>query len=139
MAAKRATGFGDRTTNYRDAFIEASPSVSASRVPEKPDSVAHLQYRLIAERPYQLTSDDVIFGAYAERNQIPVTELAAAREVFFSKPQSCLRASPLVKTHGWGIHHDGEGRVALVAQGDKRYAALSNDPDIAVIKIGRRM
>jgi Family of unknown function (DUF6157) len=47
------------------------------------------------------------------------------RAVFFSKGQACLRASPLVKQYGWGVHHDAKGRVALIAAESPEYAALS--------------
>lgn len=135
MIVKRATGFGERTTNYRNAFIEALPAAGdTSRAPPTVGSVAELQYRLIAGKPYTLTSDDVLFGAFAEKNGIAAADLAAERQAFFSTPKSCMRASPLVKTHGWGIHHDAEGRVALIAQDDPLYTALTNDPGIAVIR-----
>lgn len=135
MAVKRATGFGERTTNYRNVLIEALPAAGdTSRVPPTAGSVAELQYRLIADKPYTMTSDDLLFGAFAEKNRIAAADLAAARERFFSTPKSCMRASPLVKTHGWGIHHDGDGRVALIAQDDPRYAALTNDPGVSVIR-----
>jgi hypothetical protein len=139
MAGLRAKGFGDHTTNYRDAFIEASQDgIRISKTPEKPDSVAALQYRMVAGRPYQMTSDDLLFGVFAERNAIAAGDRPAARDAFFSRSQACLRASPLVKLHGWGIHHDAEGRIALIGQDDPRYAALMTDPTVTVIGNMRR-
>jgi len=68
---------------------------------------------MIAQHPYRYTSDDVIFTVWADRKGIPEAEREAARATFFSKGQACLRASDLGKKYGWGIHADGEGRIAL--------------------------
>ena len=122
------------TTNYFETFIEVAddcPTEQATEPPvaEKP-SIAATHYRLIAEQPYARTSDDVIFETHALRNGVAVDD-AAAREAFFSKGQPCLRSSPLGKRYGWGIHHDAEGRVALVPRESEQYAALAADPDVA--------
>jgi hypothetical protein len=36
----------------------------------------------------------------------------------------------LGKRYGWGIHHDADGRVALVALGSDEYEALAGDPAV---------
>lgn len=122
------------TTNYVDTFIEVAedcPTDHATEPPvaEKP-SIAATHYRLIAEQPYARTSDDVIFETYALRNGITVDD-ASAREAFFSKGQPCLRSSPLGKRYGWGLHHDAEGRVALVPRESEQYAALAAATEVA--------
>jgi hypothetical protein len=118
------------TTNYVDTFIavaDDSSATSASVPPERATpSVAELTFRMIAENPYVYTSDDVIFGVFAERKGIPAHELADARAAFFSKGQPCLRSSDLGKRYGWGVHSDDEGRVALVAIGSEQYTALAS-------------
>lgn len=105
------------STNYLNTFIAVAPDSevvhgTAPRETASP-SVALRTFRLIHEHPYRYTSDDVIFTVYADRNGIPAAKRGAAREEFFAKPQACLRASDLGKKYGWGIHADGEGRVAL--------------------------
>jgi hypothetical protein len=35
-----------------------------------------------------------------------------------------MRASPLTKRYGWGVHHDTSGRIAIVARGTHDYDAL---------------
>ncbi len=80
-----------------------------------------LQYDLLADAPYRYTSDDVVYLSQGERRGID-------RETFFAKGQPCLRASPLVKRYGWGVHHDAQGRVALVPVESAEYAALRADP-----------
>ncbi|KKX98183.1 DUF6157 family protein [Microbacterium sp. Ag1] len=122
------------TTNYVDTFIEVAddcPIAHATEPPvaEKP-SIAAMHYRLIAEQPYARTSDDVIFETYALRNGIAVDD-TAARASFFAKGQPCLRSSPLGKRYGWGVHHDAEGRVALVPRDSAEYTALAADPALA--------
>lgn len=121
------------TTNYRNAFISVSPDCPAAtaRAPDKPGTVAAIQYRMMTEAPGALTSDDVIFATHAQRAGIPDADRAQARAAFFSRGQACLRASPLVKTHGWGVLHDGAGRVTLVPRGSAEYDRLSSDPALA--------
>lgn len=122
------------TTNYVDTFIEVAEDCPADHATEPPvaekPSIAATHYRLIAEQPYARTSDDVIFETYALRNGVAVDD-AAAREAFFSTGQPCLRSSPLGKRYGWGLHHDAEGRVALVPRESEQYAALAADPEVA--------
>lgn len=103
-----------KTTNYADRFITASPDcpVKVGTAPPKPDSVAGLQHALLSAHPYRYTSDDLLFEVEARRKTIPAGRRAAARGAFFEKPRACLRSSPLVKTYGWGLHHDEKGRVA---------------------------
>lgn len=122
------------TTNYVDTFIEVAEDCPTDDAVEPPltetPTIAALHYRLIAEQPYARTSDEVIFETYALRQGIAVDD-EVAREAFFSKGQPCLRSSPLGKRYGWGLHHDAEGRVALVPRGSAEYAALAADAELA--------
>ncbi|MFC3713086.1 DUF6157 family protein [Sphingoaurantiacus capsulatus] len=120
------------TTNYANTFIAVSPDspVTAGDPAPKPGSVAAMQLELLQAKPYGLTSDDLLFEVHAGRADIAKADRAEARARFFSKPQACLRASPLVKKHGWGIHHDAEGRVAAVAVESDDYAKLKARTDL---------
>jgi hypothetical protein len=117
------------TTNYIDTFITVAPDCTAKAGLEPPEgasiSIAHRSFRLIKNNPYVHTSDDVIFAVHAERKQIAARDRKAARALFFSKGQACLRASDLCKRYGWGVHFDAQGRVALYGVESKEYAALS--------------
>jgi hypothetical protein len=118
------------TTNYCDTFIAIAPDCTASqsKVPEsgnKP-TVAYLTYHLIAKNPYKFTSDEVLFSVYADRQGIPAAERDAARSAFFSKGQACLRASPLGKQLGWGVHSDSLGRVAVYGVETPEYRELAS-------------
>jgi len=113
------------TTNYRDTLITVSADcpVPGGTIPEKPGTIATVQHALLAE-PYKLTSDDLLFETHRARGG------EKSRAEFFAKPQACLRASPLVKQFGWGIHHDGDGRVALVDPQGADYRRLLGDTSV---------
>ena len=128
------------TTNYSATFIEVADDCPAAHGEEPPvaenPSIAALHYRLLSENPYTRTSDDVVFATYALRGGVDVDD-AAAREEFFSVGRPCLRSSPLGKRYGWGIHHDDDGRVALVPLGSERYAELAADPAVQHVRAMR--
>jgi hypothetical protein len=130
------------TTNYANTFIVVAEDSAADcgvAPPEKAEnpSIASRTWRMIAERPYRYTSDDVIFTVWADRQGIPEDERDAARAEFFNKGQPCLRASDLGKKYGWGIHHDANGRVALYEVGSEQYGALVERDDVTVVKAMR--
>jgi hypothetical protein len=118
------------STNYFDTFIAIAPDSDAQRGTAPKDSaspsVALRTFRMIHGAPYQHTSDDVIFTVYADRAEIPAAKREAAREAFFSKGQACLRSSDLGKRYGWGVHSDGEGRVALYGVETAEYKRLAS-------------
>lgn len=129
--------------NYTNTFIAvaedcpAGAGIAPPRDEDKP-TIAAEQYRLLSERPYELTSEDVIFEIHANRQGIPETERPAAREEYFSKGRACLRTSPLAKTYGWGLHNDGEGRLALVGVETDEYRRLaSGEGGVKVVRAMR--
>jgi hypothetical protein len=121
------------TTNYQSTLIAVAPDTKAatSIVPTKAGTVATTQYEILHAAPYVHTSDDLLFLVYAKRSGLAPTK--AARKGFFEKPQACLRSSPLAKTHGFGLHHDATGRVALVPMESAQYAKLSKQAGIKVV------
>lgn len=124
------------TTNYQGTFISVAadcPATSGQQPPvnDSKPSIAALQYQLIAENPYRLTSDEVLFAVHAARSGLAEpAALDAERERFLAKDHACLRASPLSKRYGWGTHHDAEGRVALYGVGTAEYERLAADPNL---------
>lgn len=129
------------TTNYYNTFIEIAddcPLAQGEVPPVKGDkkSVANQHFDMIVQHPYQFTSDDVIFGTYAERNGI-IGNTEHEKELFFSKGQACLRASPLGKRYGWGIHHNEEGKVAIYAAGTPEYEQMLHNPALKRVKAMR--
>ncbi|HQY34524.1 MAG TPA: DUF6157 family protein [Actinotalea sp.] len=133
------------STDYVDTFIavaEDSPAGGAAVPPERATpSVAGLTYRMIADHPYRYTSDDVIFTVWADRHGVAEADRARARAEFFAKGQPCLRSSDLPKRYGWGVHCDGEGRVALVPLGSDEYVALAGgvSPEGTPVTVTRAM
>jgi hypothetical protein len=129
--------------NYTDTLIAVADDcpVAKSAVPprnEAKPTIAAEHYRLISERPYELTSEDVIFQIHADKHGIPEGERPAAREEYFSTGRACLRTSPLAKKFGWGLHNDAEGRLALVAMESEEYQRLaSGEGGIKVVKAMR--
>lgn len=128
------------TTNYFNTLItiaDDSPT-GHSAVPDlSRESVAAQQFRWISERPYELTSDDVIFARVAEKAAIAEADRQAAQADYFRTGRACLRTSPLAKTYGWGIHHDAEGKMALLAVESEEYAKLLADDDVVKVKAMR--
>ncbi|MDG3007259.1 DUF6157 family protein [Paludisphaera mucosa] len=92
-------------------------------------TVALLQYELLTSRPYTLTLEDLILAVHVRRAGIPEAEAAkreaAIRAELFAKPHPCMRASPLPKSYGWGVHHDEDGRIAIVGVETEEYARFA--------------
>lgn len=127
------------TTNYFNTFIQVADDcpVRMGEVPPQKTStktVANLQFEMVADNPYQLTSDDVLFNTYLIRNEAQEENLKVDREIFFSKGQPCLRSSALAKRYGWGIHHDENGKVALFAVDSIEYKKLKEDDSVKQTK-----
>lgn len=119
--------------NYVNTFIAVAPDTTAKAgtvPPGRSDnkSVAQLEHEIISGNPYALTQEDVQFSVHVRRQGISASKLKAKRakfwSEFFSKPMACMRASPLPKSYGWGLHFDAEGKVALVAMESPEYERL---------------
>ena len=123
------------TTNYFNTFITVSPdsSVESGRKPEKAETVAGILYGLLREQAYAWTSDNLLFEVHARRNGLSDADRAREKEAFLSRPHACLRASPLVKQYGWGLHHDADGKVAMYGVETAEYRQLASRADLKVI------
>jgi len=130
------------TTNYYNTFIgiaEDCPVSQAEIPPQKGDkkTVANYHFEILRDNPYKYTSDDLLFEVFAIRHQIEPGHRASEREKFFSKGQPCMRTSPLAKRYGWGIHSDGEGKIALYGVDSQEYRKFSHDPAVMKVKAMR--
>ena len=71
------------------------------------------------------TSEEVIFESNMKHKGVSAADLKSKRkqlwDEFFSKPQTCLRASGLPKKYGWGISCNREGKVALCPMESAEY------------------
>ena len=127
--------------NYYSTFIGVADDCGAGVGTEPPvkakPTAARLQFEMVMESPYEFTSEDVIFaasGAGQAVADLPIKARNEAQAAFFAKNQACLRASPLPKQYGWGVHSDSEGRVAIVSAGSAEYQRFANDPDTKQLK-----
>jgi len=119
------------STNYSNTLIcPAEDCKAVAKVPEKAGSVALMQYEMLVGKPYAQTSDDILSSVAAARKGVGDDGLVGFREAYFSKGQPCFRASPLTKTHGWAVHANAEGYVALLAPDDSAFAALLEDETV---------
>lgn len=132
--------------NYYQTFIAVADDCPVTRSVVPPargghKTVALLQYEMLAGNPHGLTQEDVLFETWLRRQDLgdpPEAERAALRGRFFVKSQACLRASPLPKMYGWGLHFDGEGRVALCPMESEAYRRLVAGADgVKVLKAMR--
>jgi len=112
--------------NYYNTFIQVAPDcpVAQARIP-KESTVAGIQYELLSRHPYTYTQEEILFEVFVRRQGFSREEVERRRDElwasFFQKSRPCFRASPLPKTHGWGIHFDHQGRAALYAVESKEY------------------
>ena len=125
--------------NYYNTFIAVAPdtSVKVGTVPvvrAGKKSIAILEYELISAQPYTYTQEEVQFAVHVQRKAVPSAELGVRRvdlwNEFFSKSMACMRASPLPKSYGWGLHFNEEGKVALGAAESPEYERLSSSDTI---------
>lgn len=123
------------TTDCYDTFILVAGDTKVSCGTKPPSrankpSIAELQYNLLMDKPYSYTSDDVLFLVHAQRNDLTKQEYPSARTDFFSKPKACLRASPLTKTYGFGIHANRDGKLAICGMETQQYEKFVRDTKI---------
>ena len=127
------------STNYFDTFIETAedcPALKGELPPIKNNAktVANIQFDLIKKNPYKYTSDDILFQVFADKNDLTKQEYKKAREEFYSKGQPCLRASPLTKRYGWGVHYDKDGKIALYGCETNEYVSFTKNKKIKILK-----
>lgn len=130
------------TTNYFDTFIEIaedSKHLQGEMPPIKGEkrTVANLQFDMLYEQPYTYTSDEVLFGVFAQRKGFTESDLESEREHYFSKGQPCFRASPLTKSYGWGIHCNAEGKIAMYGAETQEYQTFLADDSVKKVKAMR--
>ncbi|WP_207532529.1 DUF6157 family protein [Desertivirga arenae] len=131
-----------KTTNYYNTFIEVAEDCPATKgevpaVKAENKTVASIQYELLMNKPYEYTSDDILFAVYASKNNMTEQEKQVEREKFFSKSQACLRASALPKRYGWGIHFNSEGKIGLYGFNSDEYKKFLEDDSVKHLKAMR--
>lgn len=127
------------TTNYINTFIltaDDCPALSGEIPPVKGDkkTAANIQFDMLSKHPYRYTSDDILFRVFADKNDLTKSELKKSREEFFSKGQPCLRASPLTKRYGWGVHSNEHGKIAIYGCETAEYKKLAGNNKLTTVK-----
>ena len=105
---------------------------------EKP-TVAVLQHELLTAAPYTLTIEELMRAVSLRREGLTAAEAkrsaAEIDEKLFGKPYPCMRASPLPKTYGFGVHYDEAGKLAIFGAETADYRRLAKGPGgIKVVK-----
>src|SRR4051794_3315646 len=125
---------------FTDTFIKVAADCPATQgvVPvgkgdRKPVHV--LQFELLSEHPYRYTHADLLYEVHVRHKSVPEDERETRREEILAellaKPHPCLRASLLPKKFGWGVHYDGEGRIALYPLESDDYRRFSGEGGVA--------
>ncbi|WP_432543967.1 DUF6157 family protein [Kineococcus sp. SYSU DK002] len=136
---------------YRDTFISVAADCRASTGETPPErgggpTVAGLQHAMLTARPGHYTQEDVLLASSPRfriradvdaSEDLPPEELQRVSEEYFTQPRACLRASPLGKTHGWGLHYDDQGRITAHPVDSEEYARLSRDASLIQLKAMR--
>ena len=128
-----------QSTNYTFIAVAEDTTARCGTQP-KPDvvpTVAQLQHALLHDKPHLLTSDEVLFQVHVKWHGVAEAELDAAHAAFFAKGPPCFRASSLTKTHGWGVHFDALGRMALMCMETEAYRRHVTDPSLKQLKAMR--
>lgn len=129
--------------NYTNAFIAVAEDCPVDRGTIPPErsgkpTIATVQFAMLSSSPYEYTSEDVLFESSTRRrragDEASLEELNQLRAEHFARPQACMRASPLPKKFGWGIHCDQKGRLALHGVGAEAYRQLSHDTSLTQLK-----
>jgi hypothetical protein len=110
--------------NYYNTFITVAadcPSEFGQIPKDKKDGKTKpgVEYELAAEQPYRYSQEELLYLTHIRHKGLTEEELP--REVFYQKPQPCLRASMLPKKYGWGIHFNAEGKLALIPAESQEY------------------
>jgi hypothetical protein len=130
---------------YANTFIQVAEDCRATTGEVPPErgkgpSVAGVQHAMLAAEPGRWTQEDVLIASapgVRGRTDLDPEELERLKAEYFAEPRACLRASPLGKTYGWGLHYDAEGRITLHAVGSESYARLAADPTLTQLRAMR--
>jgi hypothetical protein len=125
--------------NYYDTLIAVADDCPVTGAVVPPlrggrKTVAVVQYELIEAGGR--TQEDVLFDTWLARNE-PDGDPDGLRELFFARPQACLRASPLPKKYGWGLLFDAAGQVSLCPMESAEYQRLVTGAEVTVLKAMR--
>jgi Family of unknown function (DUF6157) len=123
----------DRSMKLADTFVliaDDSPAQKAEVPPRTggKDTIASIQHALLSADPYRYTLDDLIYEVHIRHRNVDVSDAALAQEFrvdLLDRAHACMRASPLPKKYGWGVHYDDQGRIAIYPVQSAQYRAFA--------------
>ncbi len=101
-----------------EELIEVAEDCQVDRAEAPPDgtpkTIARIGYDILIENPYRYTERAFYHELHAVRRNRPDLKYESYN----------IKRAPVVKVHGWGIHRDENGKLALVAMESPRYKEL---------------
>jgi hypothetical protein len=121
-----------RPAQMREELIEIASDSPAIRGEEPPDSgtrksIARISYEVLAENPYRFNEREFYHEVHVVRRGRPHLKIENYN----------IKRLALVKSYGWGIHRNSDGKLALVACESNRYKELQADPRVKRTKAYR--
>ena len=119
-----------KKTPYTDTFVTVSPDSTATAAAEPPQlktktTEARAIWEILLREPYKWIWSELITKIRKDAERYDGRVIPDADSGLFS--------SLLCKKYGWGINHDFEGRVALVAIDSDEYKELESNPQVKKI------
>jgi len=126
--------------NYYDTFIQTALDcpVEVGTIPKsrgEARTVPVIQYELLSGHPYRYTQEELYLEVHLAHKGIAdlsPDERESIRAALFAKPQACMRASALPKKYGFGLHFNGDGKIALYPMESAEYQRFSQAEEPSV-------
>jgi len=101
-----------------EELIEVAEDCPVDRAEEPPDgspkSIVRIGYEVLIENPYRFTEREFFHEVNVVRRQRSDLKIESYN----------IKQSQVVKAHGWGVHRNQDGMLALVAMESDRYREL---------------
>jgi len=119
-AAEIKTASAKAIGTHHEELIEVAEDCPVDRAEAPPDgnpkTIARIGYEILVDNPYMFTEREFYHELHVVRRNRSGLKIDGYN----------IRRSPVVKVHGWGIHRDKNGRLALVAMESQRYKELQS-------------
>jgi len=104
----------------QEELIEVAEDCPVDRAEPPPDgdpkTIARIGYEILVENPYKFTEREFYHELHAVRRERPDLKFDSYN----------IKRAPIVKVHGWGVHRNQDGMLALVAMESDRYRELQD-------------
>lgn len=117
MQAKRTSSYGDSKVQ-QERLVEIAEDCPVEQAVEPPNkekkTIPRIEYETLIENPYAFTEREF----FHEVNAVRRNKAGLKLESYL------IQRSLLPRSYGWGIHINGQGKLALVAMESSRYKEL---------------